>query len=287
MSSSPEVEKLIQLLDLEQIEINLFRGFNSDKKRVRVFGGQVLGQALVAAGRTVEDREPHSFHGYFLRPGNPDMPIIYEVDRIRDGRSFTTRRVVAIQNGKAIFNMSSSFQVVEKGLEHHFDMPAATPPEELETEEIQLKTLFKSDPDNYKPSDYFDWPIEFRHVSKGHSQRSGKHSPHNMVWFRATDALPDQPMLHKCVLAYAADHGLLATALLPHGISIDNKQLQAASLDHAMWFHHEIQADEWLLYVQDSPSSSSGRGLCRGSIYRRDGLLVASVAQEGLIRHWD
>ncbi|MDF1643581.1 MAG: acyl-CoA thioesterase II [Pseudomonadales bacterium] len=287
MSSSPVVENLIRLLDLEQIEVNLFRGFNPEKKRPRVFGGQVLGQALIAAGRTVEDREPHSFHGYFLRPGNSDLPIIYEVDRIRDGKSFTTRRVVAIQNGKAIFNMSSSFQVKEQGLEHQFDMPDAEPPEGLDTEEMQLEVLAESDPENYKPATFFDWPIEFRHINPGKSNRSEKHSPHHMCWFRATDELPDNPILHKCILAYASDRGLLSTALLPHGVSIDNKKLQPASLDHAMWFHHEVRADEWLLYVQDSPSSSSARGFCRGSIYRRDGLLVASVTQEGLIRLWD
>jgi acyl-CoA thioesterase-2 len=249
-----------------------------------VFGGQVIGQALVAAARTVEGRNVHSLHAYFMRPGDPSVPIIYEVDRIRDGSSFTTRRVVAIQHGQAIFTMSASFQIDEPGLDHQITMPDVPPPEKLPSE-AELKALFlESAPEPVKRYWQRERPIELRPVDLKHYISRDLLEPSQYVWVRTTGQLPDDPDIHRCVLAYASDMTLLDTALFAHGRSIFDSDLQAASLDHALWFHRPFRADEWLLYAEDSPSASGARGLTRGSLFSRDGLLIASVAQEGLIR---
>ncbi len=275
------VDALVQLLDLEPIEVNIFRGVSPDEERQRVFGGQVAGQALVAAARTVEPgRSVHSLHAYFLRPGDPTVPILYEVDRIRDGRSFSTRRVVAIQHGRAIFNLQSSFQVPEEGLDHQDDMPDAPPPEDLPDFHERMRPYAAT---------FGDWvqrprPIDIRHVDWIPPDRSEPLPPHQRVWMRADGVLPDDPVLHVCVLTYASDMTLLDTTLLPHGGSWHDPTLFMASLDHTMWFHRPFRADEWLLYSQDTPSASGGRGLGRGRIFTRDGALVVTVAQEGLIR---
>jgi acyl-CoA thioesterase-2 len=281
------IENLIRILDLEPLEHNLFRGRGPSEGWQRVFGGQVLGQALVAAIRTVEpERQAHSLHAYFLRPGDPSVPIVYEVDRIRDGRSFTTRRVVGIQHGHAIFSMSVSFQVLEQGLEHQLPMPDVPPPEELVSEEELRKKFMESATEPMKAYWRRERPIELRPVSLTHYTSRQKLSPVQQVWFRATGALSDDPALHKCVLAYASDMMLLDTSLYPHGRSLFDRDLQVASLDHALWFHRPFRADEWLLYSQDSPTASGARGFNRGAIFGRDGKHVASVAQEGLIRVW-
>lgn len=283
------IEKLINTLDLETLERNLFRGRSPDEGWQRVFGGQVIGQALVAAVRTVEDeRSTHSLHGYFLRPGDPKIPIIYDVERIRDGRSFCTRRIVGIQHGEAIFSMTASFHKPEEGFEHQFSMPDVPPPEELPSE-AELKDRFIDlMPDQIRPYWERERPIEMRPVDISRYLSSAQRHAEQHVWIRATGPLPDNQALHKCVLAYASDFTLLDTALIAHGRVIFDPKLQLASLDHALWFHRPFKADEWLLYAQDSPSTRGARGLCRGSIFSRDGKLVASVAQEGLIREkWD
>jgi len=279
------LEDLIALLDLEEIDANHFRGRSPNEGWQRVYGGQVLGQALVAASRTVEaDRFAHSLHGYFLRPGDTRSPLLYVVDRIRDGSSFTTRRVVAVQHGKAIFNMAISFQIAEEGLSHQFEMPDVPPPETLEDEVALRKKVAKSMPKEF--GEYFtrERPIEMRPVEPDDFMKPTKRPPQQSCWMKARDALPDDPRLHQCVLAYLSDWVLLDTAMLPHGITWTESNLQSASLDHALWFHRPFRADEWLLFVQDSPSAAGARGFNRGLIYRRDGALVASVAQEGLIR---
>jgi acyl-CoA thioesterase-2 len=282
-SPSP-VHELITLLDLEAIEVNIFRGSSPKNRSQRVFGGQVLGQALVAANHTVEGRLCHSLHAYFLLPGDPKVPILYEVDRSRDGHSFTSRRVVAIQHGRPIFHMSVSFQVEEPGLEHQIDAPAVPPPEDLPSEDDFRRQMADKVPPEYREYFLRKRPIELRPVERGDLFRPEKRPPHQAVWVRATGPLPDDIALQQCVLAYASDMTLLDTALLPHGIGWLSGRLQVASLDHAMWFHQRFRADDWLLYVQDSPSASGARGLSRGLIYTRDGRLVASVAQEGLMR---
>jgi acyl-CoA thioesterase-2 len=279
------VENLLAILDLEGLEHNLFRGRSPEDGWQRVFGGQVLGQALVAATRTVEaERKAHSLHAYFLRPGDPGVPIIYDVDRIRDGKSFTTRRVVAIQHGRAIFSMSVSFQVEESGFEHQIPMPSVPGPEELMSE-AELKERFMDVArDPMKGYWRRERPIELRPVSLKHYVSRETLDPVQHVWFRATGALPDDAGIHKCVLAYASDMMLLDTSLYPHGRTVFDFDLQVASLDHALWFHHPFRADSWLLYSMDSPATSGARGFNRGSIFDEKGLLVASVAQEGLIR---
>jgi acyl-CoA thioesterase-2 len=271
----------VQLLDLEPIEVNIFRGRSPDEERQRVFGGQVAGQALVAAARTVEPgHSVHSLHAYFLRPGDPTTPILYEVDRIRDGRSFTTRRVVAIQHGKAIFNLQSSFQAHEEGLEHQAPMPDSPPAESLPDFQTRMEPYAEV---------LGDWllrprPIDMRYVDWTPPDRKEPLPPHQRVWMRADGKLPDDPVLHACVLTYASDMTLLDTALLPHGGSWQSTNLFMASIDHAMWFHRPFRADEWLLYSQDTPSASGGRGLGRGNIHTADGALAVTVVQEGLIR---
>ena len=276
------VDELVALLDLEDIELNLFRGLSPEIDIQRVFGGQVAGQALVAAARTVDDDRPvHSLHAYFLRPGDPRVPILYEVDRQRDGRSFTTRRVVAIQHGRPIFNLSASFHVPEGGFSHQFEMPTdVPPPEELDDFATRWAPYEEQLGDWYtRPR-----PIDTRYADWNPPDRADPLPPRHRVWVRANGVLPDQPVLHACVLAYLSDMTLLDTTLLPHGGTFMNQRVQMASLDHAMWFHRPFRADEWLLYDQDTPSASDGRGLARGFFFTPDGDLAVSVVQEGLIR---
>ena len=278
------VKRLLSILDLEQLEHNLFRGNSPQDGWQRVFGGQVIGQALVAAERTVEERMAHSLHAYFMRPGDPSVPIIYEVDRIRDGKSFNTRRVVATQHGAAIFSMGVSFHLTEEGFEHQSDMPDVPGPEELPgLNEIKEKFVDQLPP-NIKSYFERERPIEIRPVDTSRFFTHEKRDPKQSVWFRASDELPDDPGLHQCAIAYASDFSLLDTALIAHGRVLFDPRLMLASLDHAMWFHRSCRADGWLLYTMDSPAAHGARGFCRGSIFTADGTLVASVAQEGLIR---
>jgi acyl-CoA thioesterase-2 len=278
------IETLLSILDLEPLEHNLFRGRSPQVGWQRVFGGQVIGQALVAAARTVDGRAAHSLHAYFMRPGDPSVPIIYEVDRIRDGKSFATRRVVAIQHGEAIFSMSASFQVEESGFDHQLPMPSVPPPEELPSES-DLKALFvESAPEPVRRYWERERPLELRPVDLRHYLSREPLEPVQQVWIRATGRLPDDPNIHRSVLAYASDMTLLDTSLFAHGRNIFDRDLQVASLDHALWFHRPFRIDEWLLYNEDSPSASGARGFSRGSLFSRDGRLIASVAQEGLIR---
>ena len=290
--SQQAVDSLISILDLEELEVNVFRGQSPKEERQRVFGGQVAGQALVAAGRTVEGAVVHSLHAYFLRPGDTRIPILYEVDRIRDGTSFATRRVVAIQRGKAIFHLSGSFQKPEPGLEHQIAMPDAPDPETLPPGERRMQSLLKRIPEGKLTKEMKAWierprPSDLRLVNPSKTPfEPEKRPPRQMVWLRANGRLPDSPTLHQCVVAYASDMTLLDTATLPHGIAwaFMNPDYQMASLDHAMWFHRPFRADEWLLYSEESPSSSGARGFATGHIFTRDGRLVVSVAQEGLLR---
>jgi acyl-CoA thioesterase II len=276
---------LEEILDLEQIEENIFRGRSPDEDLQRVFGGQVAGQALVAAGRTVPpDRLVHSLHAYFIRPGDPDVPIVYTVDRIRDGRSFTTRRAVAVQHGRAIFALSASFQVAERGPEYQeAPMPEAPDPETVPVWQERLKEYGTSVPARWlRPR-----PVEVRYVGDppwAAQADGGPRAPRTMVWLRAHGSLPDDVLLHVCAVTYASDLTLLDAVLLGHGLAWDERSVTGASLDHAMWFHGPFRADQWLLYVQESPVATGGRGLARGQIFRRDGRLIASVVQEGLVR---
>ena len=279
------VEDLIQILNLEKIEENLFRGHSPDESWQRVFGGQVIGQALVAAYRTVEERVCHSLHGYFIRPGDPKVPIVYEVDRARDGRSFTTRRVVGIQHGKQIFNLAASFQVPEKGFEHQASMPDVPKPEDLPNELDLRQAVINQLPPDIAKHFARPRPIEIRPVNPQKYINPEPMEATQYVWFRARKAIEKGNFaLNQCIMAYASDMTLLDTCVRPHGVSWLSGKLQSASLDHAMWFHAPFQADEWLLYAMDSPSASGARGFNRGAIFTRDGRLVASVAQEGLIR---
>jgi acyl-CoA thioesterase-2 len=280
------IDQLLSILDLEKLEENLFRGRSPRDGWQRVFGGQVVGQALVAADRTVEaeDRLPHSMHAYFLLGGDPLVPIIYEVDRIRDGGSFTTRRVIGIQHGQAIFSMAVSFHKQEAGLDHQMPMPEVPDPETLPSEAELRELLLPRLPAVMRAYWSQDRPIELRPVDVSRYLSGDKGDPHQQIWIRANGRLPDDARLHQCVLAYASDFSLLETALAAHGRTLFDPTLMLASLDHAVWFHRPFRADEWLLYAQDSPSAQAARGFCRGSIYARDGRLVASVAQEGLIR---
>ena len=282
---SKAIDNLISILDIETLEHNLFRGIGPKTGWQRVYGGQVIGQSLVAAQRTVEpQRRVHSLHCYFMRAGDPKVPIIYEVDRIRDGGSFTTRRVVAIQHGHAIFSMSASFQIIEQGLEHHLAMPQTAAPEDLPSESDIAGKYMASAPDNIRRYWQRERPIEMRPVDLTHYVSSKKLPPEQRVWLRATGPLPDDPAIQEAVLAYASDLTLVDTALFPHGRAVFDPRLQVASLDHAMWFHRPFDFSQWHLYAQDTPSTSGARGLTRGSIYSREGVLIASVAQEGLIR---
>ena len=283
---SRAIEELLGILDLEYLEQNLFRGRSPQVGWQRVFGGQVIGQALVAACRTVDvaARQPHSLHAYFLLPGDPKVPIIYEVDRIRDGRSFTTRRVKAIQHGQAIFSMSASFHVAETGLAHAFPMERVPMPEDLPDERDIRANVMPLMPDPVRRYFESDRPIELKPVEYGRYLSREPMPPRFNAWIRATGRLPDDPAIHQCVLAYASDMTLLDSSLIAHGRTVFERSIHAASLDHALWFHRPFRADEWLLYAQDSPSASGALGFSRGLIYTRDGTLVASVAQEGLIR---
>jgi acyl-CoA thioesterase-2 len=277
------LDDLVHLLDLERIEVDIFRGRQPQESLQRVFGGQVAGQALVAAGRTVpQDRPVHSLHAYFLRPGDPSIPIVYEVDRIRDGRSFTTRRVVGIQHGKPIFNLSASFQLVEDGIEHGSAMPDVVGPEGLSRLEDRMRPY---------ADELGGWytrrrPIDVRYVDDPPrvAKDSGHRRASSQVWMRADGALPDDPLVHVCAVTFASDMTLLDSTLLNHGLAWGTGDVLGASLDHAMWFHRPFRADEWWLYDQESPWTGGARGLARGSIYTRDGHLAVSVVQEGLLR---
>lgn len=279
-------DMLLALLDLEPLEVNIYRGHNRDLGTGRVFGGQVFAQALVAARRTVEGpREAHSVHGYFILPGDLKAPIVYFVDRLRDGKSFTTRRVTAIQHGEAIFNLSASFHVHEEGRDHQNPMPDVPPPEELAPELQLIREMADRIPEPLRQVLTQDRPIDFRPVAPIDPFKPvPPREPVRHVWFRVIGRLPHAVHLHQAALAYASDYGLLTTALQPHGLSFRSRTLQLASLDHALWLHRPFRVDDWLLYAMDSPSAAGARGFTRGMIYSRDGRLVASVAQEGLIR---
>ncbi len=284
---SSAIQDVLAILDLEPLEVNLFRGRSSQSRWQRVFGGQVIGQALVAACRTVDDvamRPPHSLHAYFLLGGDPKVPIIYEVDRIRDGKSFTTRRVNAIQHGRAIFSMSVSFHVAEDGLMHQLEMPEVPKPDELPSEAEIMDRILPRMPDPVRRYYQSERPIELRPVEYGRYLGEKVEGGRYHMWIRATGRLPDEPAIHQCVLAYASDMTLLDVALIPHGRTVFNEDIMAASLDHSLWFHRPFRVDEWLLYAQDSPNLGGARGFSRGSIFASDGTLVASVAQEGLLR---
>jgi acyl-CoA thioesterase-2 len=278
------IDNLLATLDLEPLEVNLFRGRSPQTTLQRVFGGQVIGQALVAATRTVDGRPPHSLHAYFLLAGDPKVPIIYEVDRIRDGKSFTTRRVVAIQHGHAIFSMSVSFHADEPSLEHQMPAPNAPKPDALPSEAELKQHILPQLPEAVRRYYARERPIELRPVEYGRYIGQKPADGRFNVWIRATGRLPDDPAIHRCVLAYASDMMLLDTALVPHGRSVFDQNIMGASLDHALWFHRPFRADEWLLYAQDSPNLHGARGFARGLIYSAEGTLVASVAQEGLLR---
>lgn len=277
------LDDLVSLLDLEVIEVNIFRGHSPEENRVRVFGGQVAGQSLVAASRTVDEKSRfvHSLHAYFLRPGDPTAPILYEVDRLRDGRSFTTRRVVAIQHGEVIFNLQASFHEPEAGLEWQIASPSnLADPETLPDFKTRMAPFKEQMGDWYhRPR-----PIDLRYVDGSPLERRGLESPGQQVWLRADGTLPDDPVLHACIATYASDMTLLDTTLLPHGLGWNEGGVQMASLDHAMWFHRPFRADDWLLYDQVALSTSNSRGLAGGSIYTKDGQLAVTVVQEGLIR---
>jgi acyl-CoA thioesterase-2 len=287
---SDAIATVVSLLDLEELEVNLFRGHSPQEDRQRVFGGQVLGQALTAAGRTVEEgREAHSLHAYFLRPGDLSIPILYQVDPTRHGRTFTTRRVTAIQRGRAIFQLEASFQRAEPGPEHQHEMPTVPDPETLPTWREYMQPLLEKSPlaKRWKGSEEWvsqDRPIDIRHLTPFNPFEPQTLPPKLMVWIRAAGALPGELLQHQCVVAYASDMTLLDTALLPHGAVWGGDQFQVASLDHAMWFHREFRADEWLLYTHESPVAAGARGFSTGKIFTRDGRLVVSVVQEGLMR---
>ena len=284
MGQAP-LDLLLGILDLEPLEVNIYRGENRDLGTGRVFGGQVFAQALVAARRTVEEnREAHSAHGYFILPGDLKAPIVYFVDRLRDGSSFTTRRVTAIQHGRAIFNLSVSFHIAEDGPEYQTPIPDVPGPEGLMTELELIRGMAARIPEPLRTIVTQDRPIDIRPIDPIDPLSSEKREPVRRAWFRADGKLPDDLGVHQAVLAYASDYGLLGTALLPHGVAPRSPALQLATLDHALWAHRPFRADEWLLYAMDSPAAAGARGFTRGAFYTRDGTLVASVAQEGLMR---
>ncbi len=277
---SEALDFLVDLLDLEAIEVNIFRGKHPAGERQRTFGGQVAAQALMAAGRTVERGRVHSLHSYFLRPGDSSAPTLYEVDRIRDGRSFTTRRVVAIQHGRAIYNMQASFHDDEVSLEHQVTMPVVPAPESI----LPLPQRLAPDAGVAQDWSQLSLPIEQRYV--GELPWSSEHSrePRQRLWIRADGTLGDDPLLHACVVTYASDMNPYDVILAPHDVSWDDGSFMAASLDHCMWFHRDLRADEWMLYDMDSPIAHAGRGLARGFLFDRDGRLLVSLVQEGLTR---
>ena len=282
---SKALDAVVELLNLEQIEVNIFRGRSPEgERRQRVFGGQVAGQALVAAGRTVPaDRPVHSLHAYFIRPGDPSIPLVYLVDQVRDGRSFTTRRVSAIQHGKTIFTLSASFHRAEPGVTHATPMPDVPPPESIAPTSERMKKLFGPDVHDF----FHRNPIDIRHIGPLTFEavtNPALRGTTNLVWLRADGELPDDPLLHVCLMTYASDMTLLDSVLLAHGLSWADGRTTGASLDHAMWFHRPFRADRWLLYSQESPIAGGARGLARGQVFTSDGELVVSVVQEGLIR---
>jgi acyl-CoA thioesterase-2 len=277
----PKLADLLSLLELEQLEFNLFRGESRDIGSPQVFGGQVLGQALTAASATVPGRTVHSLHAYFLRRGDFNAPIVYQVDRSLDGQSFSNRRVVAIQHGEQIFNMAASFQITEEGLDHQIDMPQVPPPEDLPDSSRPPAELLEKMPPRLRRMLEQPRPFEYR-LAQSSPASDPATGPGRAVWFRAVGKLPDGERLHRCLLAYVSDFFLLETAILPHGVSISS--LVMASLDHAMWFHRPLRVDDWLLYSIESPSASGARGFARAGVFSRDGRLVASTAQEGLVR---
>jgi acyl-CoA thioesterase-2 len=284
MTTSP-VSELIELLSLERLEDNLFRGQSRDIGTKYVFGGQVLGQALSAAQSTMtEPRTAHSLHAYFLKAGDIEAPIVYQVDRTRDGGSFSVRRVTAIQHGQPIFFLAASFQKDEGGGEHQLTMPEVPMPEDIDPSPTVPPQVMAKLPEKIQRWLSRQGPFEFRHVYPRDELKPPKRPPYQQVWFRLTERVGDAPELHRTLLAYASDFHLLGTATFPHGISYYQPNVQMASLDHALWFHRPFRADDWLLYSIDSPSAQGGRGLARGMIYDREGRLVASTAQEGLIR---
>lgn len=283
----PILADLLHLLKLERIEHDIFRGESRDIGSPRVYGGQVLGQALSAASATVEDREVHSLHAYFLRAGDVEADIVYLVDRARDGGSFSNRRVVAIQHGKQIFNMTASFQQREQGLEHQSAMPKVPPPEDLADLRELTAAVLEKIPDKLRRYLTHERPFDVRPVSPLALLSSERTEPRQSFWVKAVDRLPDDAEVHRNLLAYVSDYQLVATATLPHGIRFESGRLFLASLDHAMWFHRPFRLDDWLLYTMESPNAGGGRGLARGEFFSRDGALVASTAQEGLIRVGD
>lgn len=279
------VDQLLSILELEPLEVNIYRGTNRDLGTGRVFGGQVFAQALVAARRTVDaPREAHSVHAYFLREGDLKAPIVYFVDRPRDGGSFTSRRVTAIQHGEAIFHLSASFHRQESGLEHQSVMPDVPPPESLSPELDLLRARVGDIPADLRDVLTQDRPLDLRSVRPVDPLKHEPGEAVRQVWFKTVSPLPDEPILHQAILAYASDYGFLPTALLPHEVSYRDPRLMIASLDHSLWMHRPFRADDWLLYTNDSPSASGARGFVHGSVFTRDGTLVATVAQEGLIR---
>ena len=280
---SVALTSLVKLLDLETIEVNTYRGEHPEEERQRTFGGQVAAQALMAAGRTVEHGRVHSLHSYFLRPGDPRIPILYEVDRIRDGRSFTTRRVVAIQHGRAIYNMQASFHVDEVSLEHQFVMPEVPPPETI----APLAARVQDEGGNVDEWFKRQHPIDQRFIGELPWSPRRAREPRQQIWLRADGELADDPLLHACVVAYASDMSLFDAILAPHSIRWDDGSFMGASLDHCMWFHRDVRADEWLLYDTDSPIAHGARGLARGFLFNQAGELCVSMVQEGLARAVD
>lgn len=276
--------ELVAHLSLERLEHNLFRGGHVDIGSPSVFGGQVLGQALMAAARTVPEHSVHSLHGYFLRAGDKTVPIVYEVDRVRDGASFTMRRVVAVQHGQPIFHLSASFHRHEPGVSHQRAMPEAPPPEGLRDESEGRRALRQHLPPAALAVVDQARAVDIRPVDPQHLLHPAVTPPYAQTWLRAPERLPDDPLIHQALLAYASDFSLLGVAMRPHGLSFMQPQVQSVSLDHALWFHRPFRFDDWLLYETDSPSAAGARGFCRGSVFTRDGALVASVAQEGLLR---
>ena len=281
---NPVLDELIALLSLERIEVNLFRGVSHDIGTKRVYGGQVLGQAIKAAQNTVEDRHIHSLHAYFLRIGDHPAPIIYEVDRTRDGQSFSARRVVAIQHGKPIFTMAASFQIKETSVNYQEQMPVTAPPEQLQSINDFLGNLSERAPDKFRLTASLYAPFEMKPVEPVDLANPKKREPIRHLWLKATDKLPDDPVIHHILMAYVSDFSLLDTNLLPHGLHVLDSNIQIASIDHAMWFHRDFRIDDWLLYACEGVSTSGARGVARGRFFTREGVLVASTMQEGLLR---